>query len=86
MAIFAKDKHERNTFIANLKDDHFDNIASFLISQPYFRVVLNRTSLLFEVTHHNCIIRFPGYNPEYCEGCNARLLLRSYINGNRTLE
>ncbi|CAK71628.1 unnamed protein product (macronuclear) [Paramecium tetraurelia] len=72
------ESRSRLSFIQNLQENKLEDAYSFIIQRPYFKISLSEDTMLFNLNTRHQIEQFPGFDEYYCDGCNARSLMRSY--------
>ncbi|CAD8159646.1 unnamed protein product [Paramecium octaurelia] len=77
------ESRSRINFIQNLQENKLEDAYSFIIQRPYFKISLSESRMLFNLNTKHQIEEFPGFDEYYCDGCNARNLMRSYTNENK---
>ncbi|CAD8157309.1 unnamed protein product [Paramecium pentaurelia] len=74
------ESRSRVNFIQNLKENQLQDTYSFIIQRPFFKISFSEGTLMFNLNTKYQIDQFPGFDEYYCDGCNARNLMRSYTN------
>ncbi|CAD8062412.1 unnamed protein product [Paramecium sonneborni] len=79
IAVHQNEYRSRQNFIQNLKENQLQDVYSFIIQKPFFKISFSEGQLMFNLNTKYQIDQFPGFDQYYCDGCNIRNLMRSYI-------